>query len=63
MPLLFALAFGTAFALFEGWVLMLLIGALHSHVPAIPAIGFSASMLLVFLLSVVGWVIGGGRKA
>jgi hypothetical protein len=36
-----------------GWGLMLLMGALHSFIPAIPAIGYWASVGIIFILNIL----------
>lgn len=51
MPLVIALAAGATFTLLEAWIVMLLMGALHSEVPAIPSFGFAASLVLVILVN------------
>jgi hypothetical protein len=55
-----AILLGVLFALlmifaFQGWVVMLVMGALHAEVSAsIPAISYWASLLVVFALGLVG---------
>jgi hypothetical protein len=36
-----------------GWGLMLLMGALHSWIPAVPAIGYWVSVGIIFVLNIV----------
>ncbi len=38
---------------FEAWLLMLVLGALHGIVVAVPAVGFGTAVLLV-----IGWNLG-----
>ena len=44
-------AFGRALMLF--WPTMLLLGAVHSYLPAVPALGWSATLFVVALISVL----------
>ena len=44
-------AFGRALMLF--WPTMLLLGAVHSYLPAVPALGWAATFFVVALLSVL----------
>lgn len=45
------LAFGRA--LFMFWPTMLLLGAVHSYLPFVPALGWSATFFVVALISVL----------
>lgn len=40
--------------LFGTWILMLLLGAVHSFIPVVPALGFLQTALVSLLLSIVG---------
>lgn len=44
-------AFGRALMLF--WPTMLLLGAVHSYLPVVPALGWSATFFVVALISVL----------
>jgi len=44
-------AVGLVFA--EAWLVMLLLGGLHDSVPAVPALGFGASLLLFLLATLL----------
>ena len=48
-----AVAVSAAVTAIESWVAMLLIGALHSEAPEVPALSFTASMWLVVLVNVL----------
>lgn len=63
MPLLFAMLFGASLTLLESWVFMLLVGALHSRVDAVPAVGYSASVLVICLVHVVALVFARSRES
>jgi hypothetical protein len=49
------IAIGAAFlrALVLFWPTMLLLGAVHSHIPAIPSLGWQATFLVVALISLL----------
>ena len=58
-------AFVWAFAVFvlnfllQVWLFMIVLGATHSHLPVVPALGFTASAWAAVLISIVGqlfWV-------
>lgn len=49
MPLAGLLIMATIAVLAKAGVVMLLFGALHSHVPAVPALGFWVSLIIVAL--------------
>lgn len=51
MPLAGLLIMATIAVLAKAGVVMLLFGALHSHVPAVPALGFWVSLIIVALYS------------
>lgn len=61
MKIVGVLLLGAAVTLFEAWPFMLLVGALHSFVPQVPALGFSASVVAVALLSLVGTLLSRPR--
>lgn len=42
-----------AIIFFEAWLLMLLLGALHSAAPAVPALGFWLCTMVVFVINVI----------
>lgn len=63
MPIAAAFAFGVFFTLAWAWSVMVLIGAIHSHVPAVPAFGYGASLLLVILVSVLLVPVLAGRDS
>lgn len=50
MIILFVLL-GLAMTAFEGWVVMLVWGALHSQAPWVPTLSYSASLWVAMLVS------------
>lgn len=48
-----AVALGIVFTTIRVWLATLLIGALHSFVPAVPAVGWEAALVVVVLFSVL----------
>ena len=52
MPFLVFL-FVAAFTAVEGWAVMLVIGALHSEAPGVPAFSYFASLWLVVLVNIL----------
>lgn len=53
MPIAIAFIVSSILVLVETWVVMLLLGVLHSEVSAIPSFGFSASLTLVVLVNIL----------
>lgn len=51
--ILLFLALSAASALFYGWVLMLIIGGLHSFIPEVPALGYWPCVLIGLLLGLI----------
>lgn len=51
IPVVVALVFGVL--ALKAWVVMLLLGALHSHIEAVPALGFAPSLWLTLLVGVL----------
>lgn len=51
---------GVAATALESWVVMLLIGALHSEASAVPSLSFTASLWFVVLVNVL---VGGATSA
>lgn len=53
METVVALLMGLGYFFVRAWMVMITIGALHTAVPEVPAISYSASVLLVMLVSVL----------
>lgn len=49
-----ALALAFLFALAEAWILMLILGALHTSFPGVPALGFWPTFPVLLLLNIIG---------
>ena len=60
----FALVIGFAALLAcpTAWVLMLLIGILHSYIPAVPAYGFTLVYVIVWILSILRSLLFGNKN-
>ena len=63
MPFLAAFDAGVLLTLTEAWAAMILIGNIHSEVPAIPAFNYWASLGLVVLVSMFLLPLVSGRDA
>jgi heme/copper-type cytochrome/quinol oxidase subunit 1 len=50
-----------AFAALQAWIVMLILGALHTYFDSIPALGFWPVFFIMWLLNIIGGLFRGNR--